>query len=66
MGSEMCIRDRIDEDQSKAHRPIHFEDLYTNAERYQEITLISVGTKAISKEIVPEPPLSDKYLEYVR
>ena len=34
--------------------------------RDQEITIISVGTKAISKELVPEPPLSDKYLEYVR
>jgi len=33
---------------------------------YQETTLISVGTKAISKDLVPEPPLSDKYLEYVR
>ena len=62
----LTVNNPIDEDQSKAHRPIHFEDLYTNAERYQEITLISVGTKAFSKELVPEPPLSDKYLEYVR
>ena len=51
---------------NRKHTGQFFEDLYTNAERYQEITLISVGTKAISKELVPEPPLSDKYLEYVR
>ena len=62
----LTVNNPIDEDQSKAHRPIYFEDLYTNAAKYQEITLISVGTKAISKELVPEPPLSDKYLEYVR
>ncbi len=62
----LTVNNPIDGDSSKAHRPIYFEDLYTNVEMYQETTLISVGTKAISKELVPEPPLSDKYLEYVR
>ena len=62
----LTVNNPIDDDSSKSHRPIYFEDLYTNVEMYQETTLISVGTKAISKELVPEPPLSDKYLEYVR
>ena len=62
----LTVNNPIDDDSAKAHRPIYFEDLYTNVEMYQETTLISVGTKAISKDLVPEPPLSDKYLEYVR
>jgi len=61
----LTVNNPIDDDVSKAHRPIYFEDLYTNVEMYQETTLISVGTKSIAKELVPEPPLSDKYLEYV-
>ena len=62
----LTVNNPIDDDSAKAHRPIYFEDLYTNVEMYQETTLISVGTKSISKDLVPEPPLSDKYLEYVR
>ena len=62
----LTVNNPIDDDSGKAHRPIYFEDLYTNVDMYQETTLISVGTKAISKDLVPEPPLSDKYLEYVR
>ena len=62
----LTVNNPIDADSSKAYRPIYFEDLYTNVEMYQETTLISVGTKSVSKDLVPEPPLSDKYLEYVR
>ena len=62
----LTVNNPIDEDSSKSHRPIHFEDLYTNVEMYQETTLITVGKKALDKELVPEPALSTKYLEYVR
>ena len=62
----LTVNNPIDEDSSKSHRPIHFEDLYTNVEMYQETTLITVGKKALDKELVPEPELSTKYLEYVR
>ena len=61
----LTVNNPIDEDQSKAHRPIYFDDLYTNADRYKEITLISVGKKAFGKELVPEPELPTKYLEYL-
>ena len=60
----LTVNNPIDEDQAKAHRPIYFADLYTNVERYQETTLISVGKKAFGKDLVPEPPLSTDYLEY--
>jgi hypothetical protein len=33
---------------------------------YKETTLITVGQKALDKDLVPEPELSTKYLEYVR
>jgi hypothetical protein len=59
----LTVNNPIDDDESKAHRPIYFEDLYTNTESYQETTLISVGTKPLNKELVPEPPLPTKYLE---
>ena len=59
----LTVNNPIDNDESKSHRPIYFEDLYTNVESYQETTLISVGTKSLNKEPVPEPPLPTKYLE---
>ena len=59
----LTVNNPIDKDESKAHRPIYFEDLYTNVEPYQETTLISVGIKSLNKELVPEPPLPTKYLE---
>ena len=62
----LTVNNPIDEDQAKAHRPIYFDDLYTNVEMYQETTLVSVGKKAFGKELVPEPPLSSDYLEYTR
>ncbi|MEC7687139.1 MAG: peptidase C39 family protein, partial [Candidatus Thermoplasmatota archaeon] len=62
----LTVNNPIDEDTAKSHRPIYFEDLYTNVEMYQETTLITVGKKALEKELVPEPELSTKYLEYVR
>ena len=60
----LTVNNPIDEDYSKAHRPIYFDDLYTNVEMYKETTLISVGTKAFGKDLVPEPELSTKYLEH--
>ena len=62
----LTVNNPIDEDQAKAHRPIYFDDLYTNVEMYQETTLISVGKKVFGKDLVPEPPLSTDYLEYTR
>ncbi|MDE0742130.1 MAG: peptidase C39 family protein [Candidatus Poseidoniia archaeon] len=59
----LTVNNPIDDDENKAHRPIYFEDLYTNVEPYQETTLISVGTKSLNKELVPEPSLPTKYLE---
>lgn len=59
----LTVNNPIDNDESKSHRPIYFEDLYTNVEPYQETTLISVGTKSLNKEPVPEPELPTKYLE---
>ena len=32
----------------------------------KETVLITVGKKPLDKELVPEPALSTKYLEYVR
>ena len=59
----LTVNNPIDNDESKSHRPIYFEDLYTNVEPYQETTLISVGTKSLNKDPVPEPQLPTKYLE---
>ena len=59
----LTVNNPIDNDESKSHRPIYFEDLYTNVEPYQETTLISVGTKSLNKDPVPEPELPTKYLE---
>ena len=60
----LTVNNPIDEDSSKAHRPIYFDDLYTNVEMYKETVLITVGKKSLDKNLVPEPALSDKYLEY--
>ena len=62
----LTVNNPIDVDSSKAHRPIYFDDLYTNVEMYKETTLITVGKKSLDKDLVPEPELSDKYLDYVR
>ena len=62
----LTVNNPIDDDSSKSHRPIYFDDLYTNVEMYKETVLITVGKKPLDKELVPEPALSTKYLEYVR
>ena len=62
----LTVNNPIDDDIAKSHRPIYFDDLYTNVEMYKETTLITVGQKALDKDQVPEPELSTKYLEYVR
>ena len=51
----LTVNNPIDDDSSKSHRPIYFDDLYTNVEMYQETTLITVGKKALDKDPVPEP-----------
>ena len=62
----LTVNNPIDDDSSKSHRPIYFDDLYTNVEMYKETVLITVGQKSLDKDLVPEPELSTKYLEYVR
>ena len=62
----LTVNNPIDDDVAKSHRPIYFDDLYTNVEMYKETTLITVGKKSLDKELVPKPELSTKYLEYVR
>ena len=62
----LTVNNPIDDDSSKSHRPIYFDDLYTNVEMYKETVLITVGKKPLDKDLVPEPELPTEYLKHSR